>query len=121
MRPDARGRHRIQLGKGTPYANSGGWQWLARYVVMEALGRKLRSDEHVHHRNGDKSDNRLENLEVLAAEYHGRLHGSACVIARDELGRFREVTPGPIFPWPRYAAVLGPSARGGLTATDWPW
>lgn len=38
-----------------------------RLVIEEYFERKLKSNEHVHHINGDKRDNRLENLVVMSA------------------------------------------------------
>lgn len=42
-----------------------------RYVLEQALGRALLPDETVHHRNGIRRDNRLENLE-LRINSHGQ-------------------------------------------------
>lgn len=46
-----------------------------RYLMEKYLGRKLGKNEHVHHINHNKLDNRIENLKVLSASEHHKLHG----------------------------------------------
>ena len=41
-----------------------------RWVIEQSIGRHLMSDEHVHHLNGIKDDNRLDNLQVMDAQAH---------------------------------------------------
>lgn len=55
--PQARQQHRV---------HGGGYVLEHRLVVEADLGRYLTPDEVVHHKNGDPSDNRLENLEMFA-------------------------------------------------------
>jgi hypothetical protein len=45
-----------------------------RVVMARAIGRPLQRTEHVHHINGKKLDNRIENLEILTASEHTRKH-----------------------------------------------
>ena len=45
-----------------------------RAIIEKYLGRKLNNDEVVHHINHDKTDNRIENLEVMQRSLHISLH-----------------------------------------------
>ena len=45
-----------------------------RIVAEKKLGRYLRSDEVVHHIDGNKTNNSPDNLIVLSNEDHATLH-----------------------------------------------
>lgn len=78
--PNARCRYwRLRLRPHRFFPNSkesgGGIQVQRSRVIMSAtLGRALERNEHVHHKSGDRSDDRPENLEVLWAAEHNRHH-----------------------------------------------
>jgi hypothetical protein len=53
----------------------GGRTFNAHRLVMERhLGRPILATEHVHHINGDRFDNRVENLEVRDGRDHVAEH-----------------------------------------------
>lgn len=57
-----------------PNADTNGYVREHRLVLERHLDRYLEIDEVVHHVNGNKQDNRLENLEIMSRFEHLKLH-----------------------------------------------
>lgn len=77
IRPHER---RVEMPVGSEYrrdadgyvrekAATGRWAMQHRLRMEEYLGRPLLKQESVHHRNGDRQDNALENLELWSASH----------------------------------------------------
>lgn len=74
-RPDGAVRTHLKSGYLEEKSN-GEWRRQHILVMERSIGRRLTLDEVVHHRNEVKTDNRIENLQLMTNGEHTALHST---------------------------------------------
>ena len=65
--------YRLLFLPNHPCATKAGYIPEHRYVVMQQLKRGLSKAEIIHHINGNKLDNRFENLQIISRKDIGKI------------------------------------------------
>lgn len=89
--PDMHG-YIVRHDSKSPHASSGGYVSQHRFVMGEHLGRVLLKHESVHHINGIRSDNRIENLELWSRyQPSGQRVSDKVIWAREILAQYENL------------------------------
>lgn len=65
---------KIRVGRDHPLADPNGYAYEHLVVWVSAGNPRPQPDELLHHKNEDRQDNRLHNLELISRSNHNRLH-----------------------------------------------
>ena len=69
-----------------PFSKKSGHILTHRLIMEQQIGRYLTEDEIVHHKDGDKSNNDISNLQIMTKSKHAEHHYTER--AKDENGNF---------------------------------
>lgn len=72
-----------------------------RWLMEQTIGRKLRSDEVVHHINEDSLDNDIGNLRIMSLAEHSRMHATGKRASAETKEKMRRATLGNPYGPPR--------------------
>jgi ribosomal protein L37E len=95
--------------KAMKSANWLGYVYEHIFIMEKDLGRSIRDDEIVHHLDGDRANNRIENLLVVSADQHSKIHAwmnsGAPICESYRMNRVNSVNPS--FKQPKLCGICG--------------
>jgi hypothetical protein len=77
---------KVQVGKGHPMADPNGYAYLHAIVWIAAGNPAPQTDELIHHRDRVKTNNKIDNLELMTRSDHAKEHDAER--GRDSRGQF---------------------------------
>lgn len=86
------GHVKVRVGREHPLADPNGYAYEHVVVWCSAGNPRPTKKEILHHKNEDKTDNRIENLEVMSRSEHNRIHNADR--PRDARGRLMSKKAG---------------------------
>lgn len=79
---------KLRVGRTHPLADPNGYAYEHLVVWVAAGNARPERGEILHHLNGDKTDNRIENIELLTRAEHNAHHNRER--GPDDSGRFKQ-------------------------------
>lgn len=96
---------KVRVGETHLLADPNGYTYEHLLVWVSAGNFRPKNSEIIHHRNGDKKDNRLENLQLMSRSEHSCLHNSP--LSDDQIVSIRTEYANKEFLQPELAARYG--------------
>lgn len=90
--PRLRNGHTLKTTKGYPRLTAGPLrgQYIHRVVAEALLGRKLKKDEQVHHRDGDKLNCQWSNIIIRGEIDHGWVSAKQAWFMQQRDGKLKQ-------------------------------